>query len=202
MLTKLPFVTITVLLCLSVLSVRGYANDLTVPLDLQAKLFLKALTYDKNLKKQDDNHLTIGVLHFPGQPQSKECATGFYEILEMFKDKTISGLGIQTVLYEYDTPELFRKMISREGVDVVYIAAGPKARISEVIRITQSEKVFSCTGVVDYVTESGVSMSVGVLNKKPRIYLNLSSAKAEGADLGAQFLRITKIVESEDKQKN
>jgi hypothetical protein len=44
-------------------------------------------------------------------------------------------------------------------------------------------------------------MSVGVVNKKPRIYLNFSSAKAEGADLGAQFLRIAKIVEREDKQK-
>jgi len=38
------------------------------------------------------------------------------------------------------------------------------------------------------------SMSVGLKANKPKIYLNLSSAKVEGADFSAKFLRIVEII--------
>jgi hypothetical protein len=37
-------------------------------------------------------------------------------------------------------------------------------------------------------------MAVGYKEHTPKIYLNLSSAKAEGADFSAKFLRIVNMV--------
>ena len=38
------------------------ADNGTIPVDLQAKLFLTALTYDKNLEKHDSTQLDIAIL--------------------------------------------------------------------------------------------------------------------------------------------
>ena len=37
-------------------------------------------------------------------------------------------------------------------------------------------------------------MAVGYKDHNPKIYLNLASAKAEGADFNAKFLRVANIV--------
>jgi len=44
-----------------------------------------------------------------------------------------------------------------------------------------------------------VTMAVGLKDNKPKIYLNLSSAKSEGADFSAKFLRVAEIVDSGEK---
>ena len=63
------------------------------------------------------------------------------------------------------------------------------------LKVTQSEKILSCTCKAEYVTSCGVTMAVGLKDNKPKIYLNLSSAKREGADFSAKFLRVAEIVE-------
>jgi hypothetical protein len=69
-----------------------------------------------------------------------------------------------------------------------------------VLKVTQSDKILSCTGKAEYVTSCGVTMAVGLKNQKPKIYLNLSSAKREGADFSAKFLRVAEIMSEENKE--
>ena len=94
-----------------------------------------------------------------------------------------------------DNGDLSKKIIDNK-IDVIYIAQGEKERIHKVLKVTQSEKILSCTGKAEYVNSCGVTMSVGLKDKKPKIYLNLSSAKSEGADFSAKFLRVAEIVDS------
>ena len=66
--------------------------------------------------------------------------------------------------------------------------------VRDSIKVTQSEKILSCTSKAEYVTTCGVTMAVGLKDNKPKIYLNLTSAKLEGADFSAKFLRVAEIV--------
>ena len=68
------------------------AENGNVPPELQAKLFLTALTYDKNLEKRVHAHVDIGIVYFPESPQSKEEALNFSKTLEGFKDKKVDKL--------------------------------------------------------------------------------------------------------------
>ena len=69
--------------------------------------------------------------------------------------------------------------------------------VQEITKLTQSAKILSCSSRAKYVTTCGVTMAVGLKDNKPKIYLNLSSAKREGADFSAKFLRVAEIVDSE-----
>jgi hypothetical protein len=189
---------ITVITC-GITPPSASADNGSVPPELQAKLFLTALTYDKHLEKRAHAQVDIGILYFPEFAQSREEALNFSKILEGFKDKKISGRSFQTVILTYEGNGGLKKKIVDEHIDVLFIARGEKKLIEEVLKLTQSEKILSCTSKAEYVSNCGVTMAVALKDNKPKIYLNLSSAKREGADFSAKFLRVAEIVDSEEK---
>ena len=170
------------------------ADNGDVPVDLQTKLFLTALTYDKNLEKHPGIDLDIAVLYFPWSVQSKEEALNFSKTLEMFQDKKLSGRNFNVSLLTYNGDGGFKEKIAEKHVDVLFVAGGKEPMVREITKITQSAKILSCSSRAQYVTTCGVTMAVGIKDKKPKIYLNLSSAKREGADFSAKFLRVAEIV--------
>ena len=194
---SLLHILLAVVLSVGVNPPSASADNGNVPPELRAKLFLTALTYDKNLEKTDTTQLNIGLLYFPDSPQSKEEALNLSKTLEGFKDKKISGRSFQTVILTYEGNGGLKKKITDEHIDVLFIAQGEKKLIKEVLKVTQSEKILSCTGKAEYVTTCGVTMAVGLKDNKPKIYLNLTSAKLEGADFSDKFLRVAEIVDNE-----
>ena len=173
------------------------ADNGTIPVDLQAKLFLTALTYDKNLEKHDSTQLDIAILYFPWSAKSKEAALSFSKTLEMFKDKKISGRSFTVFLLTYNGDFGLKEKLADRHVDVLFIAGGEEPMVRETTKITQTEKILSCSNKAAYVTTCGVTMAVGLKDNKPKIYLNLTSAKREGADFSAKFLRVAEIVDNE-----
>ena len=194
---SLHHILLAAVLTAGVIPPSASADNGSVPPELQAKLFLTALTYDKNLEKTDTTELNIGLLYFPGSSQSREEALTFSTTLEGFKDKKISGRSFHTVILTYEDNGGLKKKIVDEHIDVLFIARGEKQLVEAVLKVTQSEKILSCTSKAEYVTTCGVTMAVGLKDNKPKIYLNLTSAKLEGADFSAKFLRVAEIVDSE-----
>ena len=176
--------------------VPASADNGNIPVELQAKLFLTVLAYDKNLEKEAEKQLDIGIVYFPEFSQSKEEALNLSKTLEGFKDKKISGRSFHTVILSYTGNGGLKKKIVDEHIDVLFIAQGEKKFIEAVLKVTQSKKILSCTSKAEYVTTSGVTMAVGLKDNKPKIYLNLTSAIREGADFRAKFLRVAEIVDS------
>jgi hypothetical protein len=170
------------------------ADNGEVPLNLQAKLLLTALTYDKNMEKRANGKLDIGILYFPWIEQSKEEALKFSKTLKTFQDKKIGGRTFHVFLFTYEGDAGLKEKIDENHIDVLFITGGKKDMVKEIVRVTQSKQVLSATSKADHVNSCGVSLAVGLKENKPKIYLNLSSAKTEGSDFGAKFLRIAEIV--------
>ncbi len=175
------------------------AQETGVPLDLQAKLFLSALTYDKSLLRDSDGVLTVGILYVAGAARSEKKAQSFRAILERYKDKKVSGLVLKTVMCGCAEVDAFRRSIKQDAFDVVYMAPGMKPLVRRLSMVTRTEKVFTFTSEIEYVAEGGLSMAVGVENNKPKLYLNLDAARAEGADFNSRLLRIVRIVGKSDR---
>jgi hypothetical protein len=175
------------------------ADNGNVPPELQAKLFLTALTYDKHLEKRAESQLNIGIVYFTDAPKSKKEAENFSKTLEAFKEKKISGRNFNTTLLAYNGNGDLKQKIVDEQIDAVFIAKGEKHQVKKLIKLTQAEKILSGTSKAEYVATCGVTMAVGLKDNKPKIYLNISSAKREGADFSAKFLRVAEIVDEESK---
>lgn len=195
----LKYLLILVLITGGIIPAPLSADNGNIPVDLQAKLFLTALTYDKNLEKRPSTQLDIAILYFPWSAPSKEAALSFSKTLEMFKDKKISGRSFNVSLLTYNGDFGLKEKLADKHVDVLFIVGGEESMVRDIIKITQAEKILSCSNKAAYVTTCGVTMAVGLKDNKPKIYLNLTSAKREGADFSAKFLRVAEIVDSEEK---
>ena len=178
------------------LPVQVIADNGKIPVDLQAKLFLTALTYEKNMKEKAVGQFDIGILYFPWLPKSKKEALLFSKALESFKDKKISGLNFNVFLFTYNGAASIKEAIAHKHVEALFIAEGTERSLKEIIQLTRSEKILSWTNKTEYVASCGVTIGVGIKENKPKIYINLTSAKSEGADFSAKFLRIAEIVDS------
>jgi len=195
----LKYLLILTFITVGVIPFSASADNGNVPPELQAKLFLTALTYDKNLDKHPGTNIDIAILYFPWSAQSKEEALNFSKTLEMFQDKKISGRNFNVSLLTYNGDGGFKEKIAEKHVDVLFIVGGEEPMVREITKVTQSAKIVSCSSRAQYVTTCDVTMAVGLKDNKPKIYLNLSSAKGEGADFSAKFLRVAEIVDSEEK---
>jgi len=114
LLISLQYIFIGILIALCSIPVPAAGDNGDVPLDLQAKLFLTALTYDKNLEKRADALLNIGIVYFTDVPQSKKEAENFSNTLEEFKDKKISGRSFTTALLTYNGNGDLKKRLSKK----------------------------------------------------------------------------------------
>jgi hypothetical protein len=166
-----------------------------VPFELQVKLILTALTYDRNLTQKADGTLTVGILFFPDTAHSQKQAINFSKALEGFKDKKVSSLNINQVVIEYKNSKDLEYIFDQHDINVLYIATGRGERLKEILELTRSKKVLSCTPDNINVYEYEVSLGWGIVDNKTKLCLNITSAKAEGADFSAKFLRVVDVID-------
>jgi hypothetical protein len=186
---------IAALLAIIIFANSALAENKEVPLNLQVQHFFTVFEYDNNFSIRMDDTLIIGILYFPEEPNSRREALELYKALKAYKSKTLDNLQMSAFLFSSGSISSLERIISIDKIDLIYISSGRKHTIRNLTKVTQSKKVFSFTSHPDYVADCGVSMAVGYKENNPKVYLNLSSAKAEGADFGAKFLRVANIVD-------
>jgi hypothetical protein len=83
--------------------------------------------------------------------------------------------------------------IKEKRVNILYVTSDGSRAIEGISTITRAKKILTLTGSVDYVSQ-GISVGLGVKEKKPQIVINLPSARAEGSDFSANLLKVCKVI--------
>ena len=86
-----------------------------------------------------------------------------------------------------------RVAISRNKVNILYIAPLRTLELNRITRLSRARKLMTLTGVPHYV-KSGLAVGIGVRGKNPRIIINLPAARAEGSNFSSQLLRLAKVI--------
>ncbi len=146
----------------------AHAVEEQAPAQLQAALILKLMPLYNNL---GDKSYTIHVIGAPDVAQELKSQLG-----KATGKATLAGVT-------------FSDTLPTDKADVIYI--GNNA--AEGVAFSQQNGVLSVTGNFNYVKE-GVTLGIGLENKKPKIYLNLESSKKEGADWNPAILKVVKTV--------
>jgi hypothetical protein len=170
-------------------------EEIPVPLDLQAKLLLKILTFDRNLEKRADSAVVVGIVYNPEDTDSKKVKSEFSKALGKYSDKKVKGLPVSQIGLKYSSWANLLNNIRSYNVSVLYVTSGNSDNLEEILKASRADSVLTVTGVLKYV-EEGVSIGIGLKENKPQIMVNLSSAEAEGTDFSSQLLRLAKVIES------
>lgn len=166
------------------------AQEMSVPVEMQVRLFTKILAYDRALHPGSDS-LTLGVLYQPKFIASRSAKDQFLEALSEIET---DGLGpIRCVPIDVTDPETIESAITGEAIDVLYISPLRAADPETLTKISRTHDILTLTGVPEYV-ESTVSVGIGSKGGRPRILINQEAAREEGADFSAQLLRLAQLI--------
>lgn len=170
-------------------AVPAQAERLSAP--LEAAIHLRALGYDRALKKRAGETVVIAILYDPSSELS--IAAG-----EEMKDALISlskkvkvqemPIVVKSVSYKdsWPTNEL-------SSAAVVYVARGLEARLSDIRTQTAKNSIRTLCGDRD-LAKQGLAVAAYVKGSSPGLTINLPAARATGMDLDSRLLAISEVL--------
>ncbi len=167
---KLLFLPLLILVfCLAPL--QAMASGTLAP-KLQAKLFKKVLSFDKEL----GNHaiIKLGVVYSAG---TRQVAT------ILVNEFAANGIAAEAVSME----ELGEKT---RNYDVLYLTEGTEASAATV----QGSGLLRVSGLPDFANQGIVGIAVTEMKGKPRILIHQGCLSADGHEFSSKLLKLATVV--------
>ena len=168
------------------------AQETAVPVEVQFPLFLKILTFDRNLKARVGDEIVIGIVHQSRFRTSLNVKDDFVDVMNRSPIKKVKDIPVRQVPIDIDKSNL-GKAISKNKVDILYITPVRALGMEKIAGVSRARKVITLTGIPDYI-KSGLAVGIGVKGGKPWIIINLPAAKAEGANFSSRLLILAKVI--------
>jgi hypothetical protein len=172
------------------------AQDVAVPVEVQVPLFLKILTFDRNLLRQRHGELVVGILYQSRYRTSADVADAVRHAVEGSAERPAGVARLRAVELDLDRIPDLEQALRQDSVSVLYVSPLRAVELDRVTTVTRPGRITSLTAVPSYV-EDGVAVGLDLQGDRPRIVVNLGAAKAEGADFGAQLLKLARVVGEE-----
>jgi len=188
---KIP---LAVLLIIQFAGTAMAKEEMEVPVDIQIPLFLKILTYDRNLKERVGDEIVMGVVYQEKFRKSLNVKTQLEKYLANSKEDKIDEVPFRYVLINLSSLSMFKAILTREKVDIVYIAPLRAIAVEALAADCRAMGITSLTGVPAYC-ELGIAISIGSKGESPQIIINLPGAQSEGADFSSQLLKLAKVID-------
>ena len=164
------------------------AQEIAVPVDIQLPLFLKLLSFERNLASRSENEIIIGVVYQKFRT-SLETKDEFQRVVDELAVKTLNGVPFRSIPIEIEREVDLENIILESDIHILYITPLRALSIEKIAEISRDLKVLTLTGVPEYV-DLGIGIGIGSKGQKPQVAINLASVKAEGADLSSTLLQL------------
>lgn len=170
-------------------------QDMPIPANVQYALIAKILAYDKSLNGGGKNEVVIGILFQSGFRMSRTTKDELVAAaIERSHAKNANGMSVRFVPIEVDNEVNLPDLISPTKLDALYVTPLRAIDIETIVTISRRKQIITLTGVPEYA-DQGIAVSIGVRDERPLIIVNLPAAKAEGADLSSQLLKVSKVIQ-------
>lgn len=170
------------------------AQGVALPAELQHALYTKILASDRNLRGRTGGEIVIGIVFQPSFRTSRATKDDVLAAADASATRTIDGVPVRYVELPLGKPAALAADLIEKNVTVAYIAPLRAVDVRDVIAAADRARALTITGVPDYV-RAGVAVGFDVKGNRPRILINLSAARACGADFRSDLLRIAEVVQ-------
>ena len=169
------------------------AADIAVPAEIQAPLFAKILTFDRSLASHAPRELVIGILYQRKVRASLDVKDDFVKALDRIPGGQVAGVAFRSVAIDWDGSNDISAVLTQERPNVLYVAPLRTVSIEQVAAAARAQGIHTWTGIPEYV-ERGLAVGIGLSGDRPLILVNLTAARAEGADISSQLLKIARVL--------
>ena len=165
----------------------AHAQDMDVPVQIQVALFLKVLTFDRNLVISPASEIVVAVVFQSGYRSSVNAKNVAMAALQA----SGNSRKVRAIAIDLDRETLIAAL-PRYRPSVLYVAPLRAVEIGDLATTARNANVTTVTGVPQYVA-LGLAISVRLQGERPKLVINAEAAKAEGADFSAELLKLAQI---------
>jgi hypothetical protein len=168
------------------------AEEVAVPVGLQAELLAKVAGYDKNLPARAGDKVHVLIVTKPGDADSTSVAAHMDRSLRAISE--IGGLPHDETTTAYESPEALAKTIRSSRISIVYLTPGFRDDAEAIARALTGVNVLSVGALADYVPK-GVVLGFDLVSGKPKMVIHLAQARRQEVAFRAEVLKLAKVLE-------
>lgn len=170
---------------------RAGSQEMDVPVGIQVSVFLKVISFDRQLHLRAPTEVVLGIAFQSGNRASVIAKEEARQAIAAARDG-VDGLPIRVETIDLDVERL-GEALARHGLTHLYVTPLRATDIGAIAAATRAAQVTTLTGVPRYVSR-GLAIGVELRDERPRILVNLNASRLEGANLSAELLKLATIV--------
>lgn len=168
----------------------AWADDVSVPLALQAKLSVKVAAYDRNMSARAGNLAKILILENSNSASSAAAAKLERGLAAL---PGVGPIPMQVRVQQFQSASQVADTCHSERISIIYITPGMGPEVAPLAAALDGISVLSVSAVADYGAKGAV-VGFDLVDGRPKILVNLGQAKKQHVQLQSNFLKLTKIV--------
>jgi hypothetical protein len=168
------------------------AQDRRLPVRLRTVILFKALTYDRNLTRTRGK-LNVGVVCAERSATSRRLGREVAVELARIQHKKVKGLQIKHSLLIVKDAKQLQDLVKRRGVNVLYLSSDIDHLLARVRAVALRHKMLVLSGEAHHIRK-GAAVTVVQRGTKPKILINLTSARVQGASFDARLLNLSDVI--------
>jgi hypothetical protein len=164
-----------------------------IPADKRALIVLRVLAYDRNLPQRADEVVRLAVIYRFGDRSSESAAEALIASLRGDAGKVmVASRPLRVVGIPYSAQGVEGDLV-RAGVAAAIVCPGLGGEVGAISLASRKHSILTFTDDEQMVR---AGLSIGVVRRADRaaILVDLVAARAEGADLSADLLRLAEVV--------
>lgn len=173
------------------------AEDGVLPSDVFTAIMLKALNYDRNIDRQTQEKVTIGIVCFTDDEEARNFVAQVQDDIAKvqanfrLKNKPVEG-KVLLLKRGFDRAKL-EAQLKQDKISVLVLAAqDPKA--NKVIFETTRDLRINSICYNSECVRAGAGLGIILRDNRPRMLINLVAAQQEGSDYGGKFLALCEVL--------
>jgi hypothetical protein len=170
---------------------RAYADDVPVPVELQATLLAKVVSYDRNLATRSGDRVHVLLVGKPSDPTSMPFIRQMSQALSA--QGPFDRLAHDEEIVEYiDANELARRCRASRA-SIVYLGPGFRLDIDAIRGALESLSVLTVSAAPEDVSR-GIVLGFDLVFGKPKLVVNLGQSRKQQVDFAAEMLKLVRII--------
>ena len=170
---------------------RGaWADEVTVPIDLQVSLLSKVAPYDRNFAARAGDAARVLIVH-KGSSEAIRTAAQLEKSLSELGD--IGGLPVRVQSASYASAKELAALCKAQNATIVCLAAGFQGELAAIAEALSGLNILSMT--VANEVAAGAVIGFDLVSGKPKILCNLPQARKQNVSFKPEVLKLMRVIE-------
>ncbi|MET0592161.1 MAG: YfiR family protein [Polyangiaceae bacterium] len=179
------------LLAIATICAIAHAEEIPVPIDLQATLLSKVVSYDRNLSERAGDKVRTLLVGKSSDPTSMPFVRQMRQMLGAIE--SFGSFSHTEEIVEFASAAALLDKCRNERISIVYLGPGLHDDVEPIRAALEPLSILTVSANPDDVPR-GIVLGFDLVYGKPKLVVNLGQARKQRVDLVAVVLKLMRVI--------